>query len=70
MRSYKEVCGGEKKRVNFGFFQEPGLFEVREGLKTTSSANYRIPQLINRLSVPEESCQDPSNLTVRNRFVE
>ena len=26
--SYKEVCGGEKKRVNLGYNNDPGFFKV------------------------------------------
>ena len=28
--SYKDVCGGEKRRVNFGYFQYPNILEVED----------------------------------------
>ena len=27
---YKDVCGGEKRRVNFGYFQYPNILEVED----------------------------------------
>ena len=27
--SYKDVCGGEKRKVNFGYFEYPNILEVK-----------------------------------------